>query len=186
MFILDAALLPAPFNSLPLPVIGASPDGVIGVDGNLVAVAEVKCRFPFVDDGESGYTFIHRKKFGKVLPAYIFAQCQIQMLCTGLSKCVLVEWSVTMARAYIIDLEWPWCSTALSALSVCYRYATTHHTLPPFDEWLQDQHHPVTQLLDMTLASCKRCGTMMADKDNVIALRHTESMGADGNAWMPL
>jgi hypothetical protein len=56
---------PPPYTNK-LPSVGASPDGVISVDGVMQAVVEAKCRFPFIDDAEHGYKYIAHKHFGKV------------------------------------------------------------------------------------------------------------------------
>ncbi len=104
------------------------------------------------------------------------------MLCTRLSKCVLVEWNVTGARALILDVSWGWIEAALNALSACWEHVTTTNTLPPFDAWLADQKHVFTKLLAATRQACVDSGARW--KEDGIALQLEESKGPDATAFM--
>jgi hypothetical protein len=50
-----------------LPPVGASPDGILWLYGQMQAVVEAKCRFPFVDNEEHGFQYIGCKQYGKVV-----------------------------------------------------------------------------------------------------------------------
>jgi hypothetical protein len=41
------------------------PDGILWLNGQMQAVVEAKCRFPFVDNEEHGFHYIGCKQYGK-------------------------------------------------------------------------------------------------------------------------
>jgi hypothetical protein len=58
-----------------LPPIGASPDGILWLNGQMRAVVEAKCRFPLVDSEEHGYKYIGCKQHGKAVCARQAMKC---------------------------------------------------------------------------------------------------------------
>jgi hypothetical protein len=174
----DQSMLPAPLRLLALPKLGASLDGMLTIAGQKLAAVEVKCPFPFVDDHRAGYYKYIGRKARKFLPARVFAQCQFQMLVTGTSACVLVEWHVTDARATIMKTDCAWCEAALRALSACWQHATAHKSLPPFGTWAVDESKELCQLLALTKAACRK----FAD-GGTIALRLSDSLGPRGSLF---
>jgi hypothetical protein len=103
------------------------------------------------------------------------------MLCTGLPKCVLVEWNVTVARAPILEVDWGWIGAALAALSACWQHVTTNKTVPPFDAWLKDEQHVLSVRLARTSEACEQCGARL--KGEGIALQLAQSKGRDNKAY---
>jgi hypothetical protein len=117
----------------------------------------------------------------QVLPAHIFAQRQMQMLCTGLPKCVLVEWDETVARVLILEVDWGWIGAALDAFSACWQHVTTNKTVPPSDAWLKDEQHVLSTLFTRASKSCEECGARL--KGEGMALQLDRRKGRDNMAF---
>jgi hypothetical protein len=127
--LVNQSMLPAPLHQLTLPMLGASLDGMLTIAGQKLAAVAVMCLCALSDDRRAGCYKYSALKARTCLPARVFDQCQFQMLVTGTSACVLVEWHITYARATIMKT---YCEAALRSLSACSQHATAHNYLPPF------------------------------------------------------
>tara|TARA_R110000868_G_scaffold80990_2_gene229627 strand:+ start:671 stop:1552 length:882 start_codon:yes stop_codon:yes gene_type:complete len=86
--------------------LGATPDGIVGDD----AVIEVKCPFG-KRDATSADNFLGISG----LPHY-YAQMQIEMACTGRSKCYFYQWATKANQIEIVRFDKNWFDDALPKL----------------------------------------------------------------------
>ncbi len=91
-----------------LPLIGASPDGLIDKDPDSVdaqgCVLELKTKVPFRQDDKDGkWHFISSSAPNAAVTAEHF--CQVQMLVTGKSKAYLVSWAHKGAKIFKNDVH---------------------------------------------------------------------------------
>jgi hypothetical protein len=115
------------------------------------------------------------------------SSAQVQMLCTGLQMCILVEYNVTAARAIPVKRDNSWIAAALRALEACWMHFTVEGTMPPFDTWTQTNTHPLTQLLALTREACATFSSILASGGNALSLKLDESKDPmlDHSAHLP-
>ena len=104
--------------------LGASPDGLVGID----EVLEIKC--PFGKRESSDFKSILDQ------PHY-YAQMQIEMLCTGRKKCHFYQWSNVGSNLDVIELSQLWLDENLPKLKSFY------------DQYLIELKTPDKHLLDL-------------------------------------
>jgi putative phage-type endonuclease len=83
--------------------LGASPDGLVGSD----EVIEIKCPYGKRDSKDF-------KSF-TIQPHY-FAQMQIELFCTGRSKCYFYQWSPVGSLLEVVDFSQLWINESLPKL----------------------------------------------------------------------
>ncbi len=101
-----------------LPRIIASPDAIVrdSATGEAHQIVEAKHRFLFVE-AEGLFTFMgKRRQPMKEISVEYFAQCQVQMLVTGVKRCDLVSYSTGGCKIFHIGRDDEWCSLALLLL----------------------------------------------------------------------
>jgi len=89
--------------------LGASPDGLVGDD----TVLEIKC--PFGKRNEANPVF----KWLAEMPHY-YAQIQIEMLCTGRTKCHFYQWTAHGNQLEIVGVDDEWLDLNLPILRAFY------------------------------------------------------------------
>jgi len=87
--------------------IGCTPDGYIDSDN---AVIEIKCPFGLKDDEEPEFKTIEE------MPHY-YAQCQIEMYCTGRDKCYFYQWNRFSSSLKVVNLDNKWLNENLPKLA---------------------------------------------------------------------
>lgn len=115
----DAVAQHAAIDIKKLPRIMASCDGIIRdtSNGQALLLVEGKHRFPFVQARDGLFTFMgkRRKPIAELSVEY-YAQCQLQMLVTGLERCDLISYSIGGSSIFHISRDDRWCSFALQIL----------------------------------------------------------------------
>lgn len=115
----DSVAQHAAIEMAKLPRIMASCDGIIkdSESGQAVLLVEAKHRFPYVQTKDGLFTFMGKKRrpIDAVSVEY-YAQCQLQMLVTGLQRCDLLSYSVGTSTIFHIARDDEWCSLALQIL----------------------------------------------------------------------
>lgn len=89
-----------------LPLIGASPDGLIEREDGTIEVVEVKCHSPFVAGGAEGgrFSVAFRKHRGSSIPPWHIPQIMMEMFCAGPScqSALLMSFYADGARLFRI------------------------------------------------------------------------------------
>ncbi len=107
-----------------LPAIAASPDAMVECfdsNGTVVGVlaAELKAPFPFVHNtaGNGGnYSYVGSNTAFSTVPAAYYAQCQVTMLATATSSCMLMQYTVEKTKVYMVWHDEAWCNEMLQLL----------------------------------------------------------------------
>lgn len=139
-----------------LPRIMASCDGIIrdSITRQAELLVEGKHRFPFVQGRDGLFTFMGRKRkpMAEVSVEY-YAQCQLQLLVTGLQRCDLLSYSIGSSTIFHIARDDEWCSLALQVLQEMQsQHISTRRqpTSASFETHMPDLHH---KLLRRTITS---------------------------------
>ena len=90
--------------------LGASPDGLMGDD----SIIEIKCPFGLRDDKDCNFKSIDDQ------PHY-YAQIQIQLLCTGRTRCAFYQWSQHGHRLEHVYLDRTWLDDNLPILKAFWK-----------------------------------------------------------------
>ena len=100
--------------------IAASPDAKL-VGGGSEMLLEVKCVCPFVekDDGR-GWVWLPSKRAPEGVSVKHFVQCQVQMLATSVSHCLLACWDVQECKVFYVPFDEVWCRQMVSMLSTFF------------------------------------------------------------------
>ena len=100
--------------------IAASPDAKL-VGGGSEMLLEVKCVCPFVekDDGR-GWVWLPFKRAPQGVSVKHFVQCQVQMLATSVSHCLLARWDVQECKVFYVPFDEVWCRQMVSMLSTIF------------------------------------------------------------------
>ena len=100
--------------------IAASPDAK-SVGGGSEMLLEVKCVCPFVekDDGR-GWVRLPFKRAPQGVSVKHFVQCQVQMLATSVSHCLLACWDVQECKVFYVPFDEVWCRQMVSMLSTFF------------------------------------------------------------------
>jgi putative phage-type endonuclease len=106
--------------------LGATPDGLVGDD----ATVEVKCPYSLRDQPEPMF------KSATDQPHY-YAQMQIEMLCSGRSKCYFWQWAPNGWMLQLVYIDGEWLSDALLELRDFY------------DRYLIERESPAEHLAPM-------------------------------------
>jgi len=81
----------------------------------------MKCVCPFAekDDGR-GWVWLPFKKTFQGVSVKHFVQCQVQMLATSVSHCLLARWDVQECKVFYVPLDEVWCRQMVSMLSTFF------------------------------------------------------------------
>lgn len=98
--------------------LGASPDGKVEDD----AVAEIKCPYSMRNSDKQFKTIEEQRHY--------YAQVQIEMLCTGTSKCYFYQWAPDVSHLQVINLDQPWLDENLLILKAFHEEFLTEINNP--------------------------------------------------------
>ena len=103
-----------------LPLIGASPDGLVNTDpgsaNNTESLLECKTKAPFLKYNSSKWHWLQKPSPDAKITAEHFSQVQMQMLAIGKSCAHLVSWSCADANIFGIEVDYEWLTAALQLL----------------------------------------------------------------------
>lgn len=162
------AQLTACIDLAQLPLIGASPDGLIDKDPDSVnaqgCVLELKTKVPFCQDDKDGkWHFISSSAPNAAVTAEHFCQVQIQMLVTGKSKAYLVSWAHKAAKIFKIDVHFQWLQAALLLLCDTQQQYLGQGQTPPEVFYKASAAKKLRDLTKTALAEVNAQGAVVAE-----------------------
>lgn len=115
-----------------LPVIGASPDGLITIDPSNTSqsVAVLEARVPFSHYKKQWHYIETSTASSKAEPSH-FAQVQFEMLVTGKTSAYLVYWSCKCTHIFEIHVDYGWLQLALALLCKLQKLFLCQQEVPP-------------------------------------------------------
>lgn len=114
--------------------LGASPDGLIDND----YVIEIKCPYGLRNESEPSFKSIDEQ------PHY-FAQCQLEMLCTGRNKLYFYQWSKHGSKLEEIILDQKWLDENLPKLNSFYQaYLATIENEKEYKQYMEPKSIDMT------------------------------------------
>ena len=153
-----AQLSPTPAG---LPPIGASCDDLLllqGEEGGLVVPVEYKTKYPFFPQGPGRPHMYLPSKQQEHVPAFHYAQVQVQMLVTNSRFAILVQSAVECTTVRLVQRNDAWCLNMLLLLQRAHGRYVLAEAIPPqdFGSILMGAQ-AYEQFLTMTLDACKAC-----------------------------
>ena len=142
-----------------LPVIGASPDGLINVDATKSAqwdaVLELKAEVPF-RFGNKRWQFMPGTTASSKVDASHYAQVQFEMLVTQKQHAYLVYWSCKATHIFKIGIDYVWLQEALALLRNIQKQYLSKGDAPPTSFY---EEVAATQLRELTAKATVALGT---------------------------
>lgn len=117
--------------------LGASPDGLIGIDG----LIEIKCPYGQRDKNPPVFKTIKQQ------PHY-YAQIQIQLFATKRIICSFYQWSPHGSNKELVSINPVWLQENLPKLKIFYDAYLEEREFPKAQKYLDDKHQQVNYLDD--------------------------------------
>ena len=130
------AELAAHFSMQNLPLIGASPDGLVQLasgssDGDQACLLECKTKAPFYQDADKRWHWTRKTQPDASVSAEHYSQVQMQLLVTGKANAYLVSWACSSANIFKITINFEWLQAALELLSSIQAKFLSKREVPP-------------------------------------------------------